>query len=69
MVGLEYMIVVKILIFGIRRKIMSSFNIEDAGFTLGVNVKITKRDRMTGQILEERKGHNRCLKTQLMRTC
>lgn len=46
---------------------MSSFNIEDAGFTLGVNVKITKRDRMTGQVLEERKGHNRCLKTQLMR--
>lgn len=43
-----------------------SFSIEDAGFSVGVNVKVTKRDKKTGAILEERRGHNRCLKMQLM---
>ena len=43
-----------------------SFNIEDAGFTVGVNVKVTKRSKKTGAIIEERRGHNRCLKMQLM---
>lgn len=43
-----------------------NFNIEDAGFNLGVNVRVRKRDAKTGRILEEREGHNRCLKSQLM---
>lgn len=38
----------------------------DAGFNIGVNVRITKRDKRTGRILETREGHNRCLKMQLM---
>ena len=43
-----------------------SFSIEDAGFSVGVNVKVTKRNKYTGAIIEERRGHNRCLKMQLM---
>jgi len=43
-----------------------NFNIEDAGFSVGVNVKVTKRNKHTGAIIEERRGHNRCLKMQLM---
>lgn len=43
-----------------------NFSIQDAGFNVGVNVRITKRDKMTGRVIEERKGHNRCLKMQLM---
>lgn len=46
--------------------INNNFDISDAGFNIGVNVRITKRDKLTGKILEERKGHNRCLKMQLM---
>ena len=46
--------------------INNNFDISDAGFNVGVNVRITKRDKLTGKILEERKGHNRCLKMQLM---
>ena len=43
-----------------------SFSIEDAGFKVGVNVRVTKRNKQTGAVIEERKGHNRCLKMQLM---
>lgn len=38
----------------------------DAGYTVGANVKITKRDKKTGRVLETRSGHNRCLRMQLM---
>lgn len=31
-----------------------TFTMEDAGFTIGVNVKITKRNKKTGEILDER---------------
>ena len=43
-----------------------TFSIRDAGFNIGVNVRVTKRDRKTGRILMERQGHNRCLKQQLV---
>lgn len=43
-----------------------TFSIEDAGFNMGVNVRIRVRNAKTGRILQERKGHNRCLKSQLM---
>lgn len=42
------------------------FTMEDAGFTIGVNVKITKRNKKTGEVLDERLGHNTCLKNQLV---
>ena len=42
------------------------FTLEDAGFNMGVNVKLTKRDKKTGRIIETREGHNTCLKMQLM---
>ena len=43
-----------------------TFTMEDAGFTIGVNVKLTKRNKNTGRVLETRQGHNTCLKMQLM---
>lgn len=43
-----------------------TFSMEDAGFTVGINVKLTKRNKNTGRVLETRQGHNTCLKTQLM---
>lgn len=43
-----------------------NFSIQDAGFNIGVNVRITQRDKNTGRVIAERKGHNRCLKMQLM---
>ena len=45
---------------------MSSFNMEDAGFNVGVNVRIRSLDKKTGRVLAERQGHNRCLKMQLL---
>lgn len=48
------------------KKKQGKFNIEDAGFNVGINVRIRQRDKNTGKILEERNVHNRCLKTQLM---
>ena len=45
---------------------MNNFNINDTAFDVGVNVRITKRDKHTGKILEKREGHNRCLRMQLM---
>ena len=38
---------------------------QDAGFTIGVNFVITKRDKKTGRILQQEKSHNRCLMNQL----
>ena len=43
-----------------------TFSMEDAGFTVGINVKLTKRNKDTGRVLETRQGHNTCLKMQLM---
>lgn len=45
---------------------MDNFKIEDCSFTLGVNVKVNKRDKTTGRIIETREGHNQCLRTQLI---
>lgn len=43
-----------------------SLSMTDAGYTVGVNVKLTKRDKNTGAVLETREGHNRCLRMELM---
>ena len=45
---------------------MGHLEVKDAGFDVGVNVRLTKRDKKTGRVLEKREGHNRCLKMQLM---
>ena len=45
---------------------MGKLDLKDAGFNIGVNVKITKRDKYTGKILETRENHNRCLRYQLL---
>ena len=41
-------------------------SLTDAGYRIGVNVKINKMDKHTGRILETREGHNRCLRMQLL---
>ena len=38
----------------------------EAAFNMGVNVCVTKRDKKTGRILQQEKGHNRCLKQTLL---
>ena len=45
---------------------MSKLKMTDAGYTVGVNVKLTKMDKKTGRVLETREGHNRCLRMQLL---
>ena len=45
---------------------MNNLNIKDTAFDVGVNVKITKRNKYTGKVMETREGHNRCLRMQLM---
>ena len=45
---------------------MNNLNIKDTAFDVGVNVKITKRNKYTGRVIETRQGHNRCLRMQLM---
>lgn len=45
---------------------MSKLKLSDAGYTIGANVCITKRDKNTGRVIETRQGHNRCLRTQLL---
>lgn len=45
---------------------MSKLKMTDAGYTIGANVTIIKRDKDTGRVLETRQGHNRCLRTQLL---
>ena len=47
-------------------KKQGNFDISDAGFNVGVNVRIRQRDKETGKILQERQVHNRCLKTELL---
>ena len=44
---------------------MSKLKMQDAGFTIGVNFCITKRDKKTGRVLQQEKSHNRCLMNQL----
>ena len=48
------------------KKKQGNFDISDAGFNVGVNVRIRQRDKETGRILQERQVHNRCLKTELL---
>lgn len=48
------------------KKKQGNFNVSDAGFNVGVNVRIRQRDKETGRILQERQVHNRCLKTELL---
>jgi hypothetical protein len=45
---------------------MGKLNAKDAGFNVGVNVRVTKRDKQTGRILEKREGHNKCLRMTLL---
>ena len=45
---------------------MGTLGIQDAGFMMGVNVRIRKMNKYTGEVLEERQKHNRCLRQQLM---
>lgn len=45
---------------------MSTLSTSEAAFNMGVNVCITKRDKKTGRILQQEKGHNRCLKQTLL---
>ena len=44
----------------------ATLNTHDAAFNMGVNVCITKRDKKTGRVLQQEKGHNRCLKQTLL---
>lgn len=45
---------------------MNNLQIEDAGLNFGINVVVTKRDSKTGRIIQQEKGHNKCLKQQLL---
>lgn len=38
----------------------------DAAFNMGINVRVTKRDKKTGRILQQTEGHNRCLRQTLL---
>lgn len=44
----------------------SQLSTSEAAFNMGVNVCITKRDKKTGRILQQERGHNRCLKQTLL---
>ena len=46
---------------------MGKLKTQDAVFNIGVNVDIKGINKKTGEIVVHRKGHNRCLKLQLMR--
>ena len=45
---------------------MGKLKMTDAGYTIGANVCITKRDKISGRVLQQVQGHNRCLRTQLL---
>lgn len=45
---------------------MGKLRTQDAVFNIGVNVDIKGIDKKTGEIKIHRRGHNRCLKLQLM---
>lgn len=45
---------------------MNNLQIEDAGLNFGINVVVTKRDTKTGRVIQQEKGHNKCLKQQLL---
>ena len=43
-----------------------TLNMTDAGYVVGANVCLTKRDKKTGKVLQQVEGHNRCLRMELM---
>lgn len=43
-----------------------TLNMTDAGYVVGANVCLTKRDKKTGRVLQQVSGHNRCLRMELM---
>lgn len=43
-----------------------TLNMTDAGYVIGANVCLTKRDSKTGRVLQQVSGHNRCLRMELM---
>lgn len=45
---------------------MGTLKTQDAVFNIGVNVDIKGINKKTGEIVVHRRGHNRCLKLQLM---
>lgn len=45
---------------------MGVLNACDAAFNMGINVVVTKKDKKTGRVLQQEKGHNRCLKQTLL---
>ena len=45
---------------------MGKLRTQDGVFNIGVNVDIKAIDKKTGEIKAHRRGHNRCLRTQLM---
>lgn len=45
---------------------MGTLKTQDAVFNIGVNVDIKGIDKKTGEVKIHRRGHNRCLKLQLM---
>lgn len=45
---------------------MGTLKTQDAVFNIGVNVDIKGIDKHTGEVKVHRRGHNRCLKLQLM---
>ena len=45
---------------------MNNLQIEDAGLNFGINVVVTKRNSKTGRVIQQEKGHNKCLKQQLL---
>lgn len=38
----------------------------EACFNMGINVVVTKKDKRTGRVLQQERGHNRCLKQTLL---
>lgn len=45
---------------------MSLLETNEAAFNMGINVVVRKRDKKSGRILQEERGHNRCLKQTLL---
>ena len=43
-----------------------TLSMTDAGYVVGANVCLTKRDKKTGKVLQQVEGHNRCLRMELM---
>lgn len=47
-------------------EITGKLSTSEAAFNMGINVVVTKRDKRTGRVLQQERGHNRCLKQTLM---